>query len=245
MLATVGTVAGSPPTYYKLESGRFAEYRREMVIRLSIVVPPLLAGSLYLAWHFDRERGLFGLISIAALICWDLYRQFKDQRNKWESLVFEFRAGKLMRRMDKYPVLELVPNEVTAIRESPRGLTIDANNRPKRLFVSKRLSNYEMFRGQVVAWASTAQVIGPHPSSWDYVRNVSEVLACAWIFGGPLYLMYTSHQAVILPLGIVLLFSTLAMILYFRNSPNLPISAQKSIWLLLLLPIFAMLVHLR
>jgi len=35
-------------------------------------------------------------------------------------------------------------------------------------------------------------------------------------------------------------FSMLAMLLYVRNSPHMPIRAQKSIWFLLLLPILAM-----
>src|SRR5713101_3332939 len=113
MSPTAETTPGFPSAFYKFEPSRFAEYRRELVIRLSIVVPLMLAGLLYLAWHFDKERSFFRLIFIPVLIGWLLYRQFKDERNKWESLVFEFRDSKLIRRLDKYAVLELVPNEVT------------------------------------------------------------------------------------------------------------------------------------
>jgi hypothetical protein len=204
----------------------------------------MLAGWLYLAWHFDRERSFFRLVFIPVLLGWVLYRQFKEERNKWESLVLELRDGKLIRRLNKYPVLELMPNEVTAILESPRGMLIKTNNHLKRLFLSNRLSNYDAFRCQLISWAPAAKVTVWRPSSWNYVRNVIEVSACAFIFGGPLYLMYTSRPAVIFPLGIVLSLSMLAMILYVRNSPHVPTRAQKGLWVLLLLPILAVLVRL-
>jgi len=106
MSPTAETTASFPPTFYKLEPGRLPEYRRELVIRLSIVVPLLLAVFLYLAWHFDRERSFFRLVFIPALNCWFFYRKFKDERNEWESLGFEFREGKLIRRLDEYPVVD-------------------------------------------------------------------------------------------------------------------------------------------
>jgi len=204
MSPTAEITAGFPPTLYRLDPSRFAEHRRKLVIRPSIAVAPMLAGLLYLAWHFDREKSYFQLVFIPALICWFLYRQFKDERSKWESLVFEFRDGKLIRRLDKYPVLELVPNEVTAILESPRGIVIETNNHIKRLFLSNRLSDYGTFRSQLISWVPAAKVAVWHPSPWKYVRNVTEVLAGAWTFGGPLYLMYTSRHSVILPLGFAL-----------------------------------------
>jgi hypothetical protein len=246
MSHTAEIAAGFPPTsFYKLDPGRFAEYRRKLVIRLSIVVPPLLAGLSYLAWHFDKERSYFRLALIPALIGWITYRQlFKDKRREWESLVLEFREGKLIRRLDKYPVLELVPSEVSEILESPRGIIIRTSNRQRGLFLSNRLLNYDAFRSQLISWAPAARVAVWHPVLWNYLRNFSEVLACVCVFGGPLYLMYTSRQALILPLGIALSLSMLAMILYVRNSPHIPVRAQKGLLILLLLPILAMLIRL-
>src|SRR5579859_462417 len=236
--------AGFPPTSYKLEPGRYAEFRRELVIRLSVVVPFLLAGFFYLAWHFDKDRSLFRLVFIPILMGSIIYRQFKDERNKWESLTFQFRDGKLIRKMDKYPLQELVPNEVTAILESPRGITVKTNNRLKSLFLSTRLSNYGVFRNQLISWAPAIEVTVWHPTSWNYVRNFLEILACAWTFGGPLYLMYTSRHAAILPLGIALSLSMLALILYVRKSPQIPIRTQKFLCILPLLPLLATLSRL-
>lgn len=70
------------------------------------------------------------------------------------------------------------------------------------------------------------------------------VLACAWVFGGPLYLMYTQQRALVLPLGIALTLSMLAMILYIRKSPHMPIRAQRWMWLLMLLPILVIMSRL-
>ena len=244
MSPTAETATGFPPTFYKLDPGRFAEYRRELVIRLSVVGTVILLGPLYLAWHFGRERSPFSLVFIPVLIAWLFYRQFKDERNKWQSLVLEFRDGKLLQRLDNYPVVELVPNEVKKILESPRGIIIVTNNRLKRLILSNRLSNYDAFRTQLISWAPAVKAAVWHRFSWDYILNFCGVLASLCVFGGPLYLMYTSRHAVILPLGIALSLSMLAMILYVRNSPSIPTRERKRLWFLVLLPIFAMLVRL-
>lgn len=245
MFRAAETTGSRPPTTYRLETSRFAEYRRELLIRMGVVVPLLLAGLLYLAWQLDKERSLFRLVYIPVLIGWILSRQFKDQRDKWETLVLEFQDGKLIRRLDGYPVLELLPGDVKAIREFTHGIIIETNSRLTKLFISNRLSNYQAFRTQLNSWAPSARLAVWSASSWDYLRNVSEVLICACIFGGPLYLTYTSRQTLIVPLGIVLSVSMLAFILYFRNSPNIAISSRKGLWFLLLLPILAMYMRLR
>jgi len=242
MLPPSDNTATSPPTTYKLAFESYAEFRRALVIRLGIVIPLLLAGFVYLDWHFvgREESPLFRLVFIVVLLGWLSYRQFRQQRNNWRSLEFDFRDGKLVRRLDKYPPFEFLPGEVSAIIESPKGITIKTNNRLRTLFISNRLSNYESFRIQLASWAPEAPVTKWTLSFWNYVRNICELLACAWVFGGPLYLMYTQRRAAILPLGIVLTFSMLAMLLYVRNSPHMPIRAQKGMWFLLLLPILAM-----
>jgi cytochrome bd-type quinol oxidase subunit 1 len=238
------TAPALQPTAYKLEPSRFAEYRRGMFIRLGIVIPVVTAGLLYLMWRFDKERDAFRLIFIPALVAWIVYRQFKDQRRNWQTLVFEFRDGKFIRRLDKYPTVELVPGEVTAILESPRGITIETNERVKRLFLSNKLSDYEGLRSRLLSWAPTVKVTSWRRSYWDYVRDFSEVLACLCVFGGPLYLMFTSFRAVILPLGLILSLAMLGMILHVRNSPDIPTRTKKLLWILLLLPILPMLLRL-
>jgi hypothetical protein len=45
-------------------------------------------------------------------------------------------------------------------------------------------------------------------------------------------------------LGIALSLSMLTLILYVRKSPQIPIREQKSLWILLLLPILATLFRL-
>ena len=239
-MSTNGNSTASLPSAYKLDPAGYSEFRKSLAIRLSILIPLFLIGFVYLLWHFDRPRSIVRLVFIPVLICWIAYRQFKDQHRNWESLLFNFQNGKLVRTLDKYPSLELMPNEVTAIVESPKGITIKTNNRLRTLFISNRLSNYESFRGQLLSWAPEAPVTKSAPSFWNYVRSICELLACLLVFGGPLYLMFTQRQAVILPLGIVLTLSMLAMLLYLRKSPNMPKQAQKGMWLLLLLPILAM-----
>jgi hypothetical protein len=230
------------PTVYKLEPSGFAVYRRELFIRLGIVILLVSAGWFYLMWHFDKERGAF--VFLPLLTAWVVYRQFKDQRRNWQRLVIEFQDGKLIRRLDKYPTVELVPSEVTAIVESPRGIMVETNERLKRIFLSNRLSDYEGLRGRLLSWAPTAAVTSWRRSYWDSVRAFSEFLAGFFVFGGPLYLMYTSDRAVILPLGLILSLAMLGMILYVRNSPAIPTRTKKCLWILLLLPIVPMLFRL-
>jgi hypothetical protein len=232
------------PTVYKLEPSRFAEYHRELAIRLGIVMPLVAAGFLYLAWHFDKRRITFLLVLIPILTVQTVYRRFKDEGDKWKSLVFEFRDGKLIRRLDKYPTVELAPSEVTAILESPQGIIVKTNKRSKVVFLSNKLVDYEMLRSRLLSWAPTVRVTGWRRSYWDYTRSLIEVLVCLCLFGGPLYLMYAPQHAIILPLGVVLSLAMLGMILHVRNSPQIPTSRKKGLWILVLLPIFAMLVRL-
>jgi hypothetical protein len=122
------------PSLYKLKPSRFAEYRRGLLIRLGIAIPLLSAGLFYLMWHFDKERSAFRFLFVPVFIVWLVYRLLKDQERNWQNLAFEFQDGKLVRKLDKYPTVELVPSEVTAIVESPRGITVETNERPKKLF---------------------------------------------------------------------------------------------------------------
>ncbi len=232
------------PTVYKLEPSHYAAYRRELFVRLGIVTPLVSAGLFYLMWQFDRERSTFRFIFIPVLIAWVAYRQFKEQRSNWHNLVFEFQGGKLIRRLDKYPTVELAPKEVTAIIESPRGITAETNERLKKLFLSNRLSDYEGLRSRLLSWAPTIKLTSWRRSYWGNIRNLSEILACLCVFGGPLYLMYTTHRAAVLPLGLILSLAMLGMILYVRNSPAIPIRTKKGVWILLLLPVLVMLFRL-
>ena len=146
--------------------------------------------------------------------------------------------------MHKYPILELAPNEVTAIVESPKGITIQTQNRLRTLFVSKHLLNFAEFRCRLASWNPSVQITDQVSNLSNYLRVVCEWSVCVSVFGGPLYLLLTPHREIALPVGIVLFFSTLAVILYLRNSPQMPFTVQKRLWILLLLPVLAMLSRL-
>jgi len=241
--------AGTAPTLqqpatYKLDPSRFAGYRRELFIRMGVAIPLIGLGLFYLTWHFNRERSAFNFIFIPVLMVWLVYRQFRDQRRNWQSLVFEFHDGKLIRRLDKYPTVELVPSEVTSILESPRGIVVETNERLKKLFISRNVSDYEGLRSRLLSWAPTVSVTSSRGSYWGNIRNFGEALACLCVFGGPLYLMYTSRRAVILPLGVLLSLAMLGMILYVRKSPAIPTRTKRGLWILLLLPVLGTLLRL-
>jgi hypothetical protein len=244
MLFDPDTAPPLQPTVYRLEPSGLAEYRGKLAIRLGIVIPLVSAGLFYLMWHFDRERSAFRFIFIPILIAWLAYRQFKEQQSNWRNLAFEFQDGKLIRRLDKYPTVGLMPSQVTAIIESPRGIIVETNERVKKLFLSNRLSDYAALRSRLLLWAPTVKVTSWERSKWGYIRDLSEVLACLCVFVGPLYLMYTPYRAVILPLGLILSLAMLGMILYVRNSPAIPTRAKKGLWILLLLPILTTLFRL-
>jgi hypothetical protein len=239
-----GNGAASLLDSYKLEPSGYAEFRRSLIRRLAIADFLVVGGIALLFWRFDRTwADLSGFLVALVTTFWVAYRQLKEQRRNWSSLEFYFRDGKLARNLDKYPVMEFTPNEVTAITESPKGLTVKTNSRIRTMFISRSLSNYDSFRHRLASWAPATPISGRARSPWDYLLYALELLACAWVFGGPLCLLWTSRREVIIPLGIALLLSMLAMILYVRNSPSIPISSQKRLWFLLLLPALGMLVH--
>jgi hypothetical protein len=237
MMSAGGDGAASLPSAYKLDPAGYSAFRKSLVIRLSILIPLLLIGFTCLLWYFDTPRFIFRLVFIPILICWIVYRQFKQQQRSWESMEFDFRDGKLMRSLDKYPPLEFMPNEITAIVEYSKGIAVKTNDRRRTVFVSRRLSDIDLYRLQLESWAPAAPATKWAPSAGHYVRAVCELVACAWAFGGPLYLMYTQQRALILPMGIALTLSMLGIILYIRNSPHMPVRAQIGMWLLMFLPI--------
>jgi hypothetical protein len=233
------------PRAYKLDPSRWAEYRQGLLIRLGVVIPIVSAGSFYLMRYFEGKRDAFQFFFILGVVmAWFVYRQVNRQRRNWRSLAFEFHDGKLIRRLDEYPTVELVPSDVSAILESPRGIIVETNDRLKKVFLSNKLTDYDGLRSRLLSWAPTVKIIGWRRSSWGSIRDFSEVLASLFVFLGPLYLMHTSHRSVILPLGLILSFAALGMILYVRNSPAIPTRSKKSLWLLLLLPILPMLSRL-
>lgn len=238
--------ASRPPTVYKLEPARFAQERRELVIRLATVVPFVLAGILFLEWHFDKERDPFTLLVFPILLSLALvYAQLREARKNWQFLAFEFRDDKLIRSLEKYPVVELVPSDVKGFLESPRGIHVETYNRHKRIFLSNKLSDYDELRNRLRSWAPAAMVTEWRPLSFGAkVLSALGVLACLCVFAGPLYLMYTTRREDILPLGIVFTLAMLGMILYVRNSPAIPVHRKMFLWLLLLLPILTILVRL-
>jgi len=152
-MSAIGNGATSLPSGYKLDPAGYPAFRKNLIIRLSILIPLLLIGFTYLLWHFDHPSSNVRLVFIPVLICWIAYRQFKEQQRNWESLEFDFRDGKLVRGLDKYPPLELMPNEVTAIVEYPKGIAVKTNKRRRTVFVSNRLSNFDSFRRQLEAVA--------------------------------------------------------------------------------------------
>lgn len=237
MLPGPDGVAVSPPDSYRLDPTRFAEFRRRIITQTGIALALIIVALFTLLWRFgQRSADIPGLVVGFVVAPWAFYRQVEAQRRNWNSFQLVFRDGKLVRIMDGYPPVELAPNEIKAIVESPRGIEVRPDNRLRLIFASSSLSNYDSFRQRLASWASHAPISEKIRSPRDYLRNGLEWLACAWVFGGPLYLLSTNHREAIFPLGIVLSLSMLAMILYVRNSPNLPISVRGKMWFLLLLP---------
>jgi hypothetical protein len=224
---------------YRLNPARFAKVRRRMITGLAVVAPLLLAGVWYLDARLDKGRKFFHFVGMPAIVGWVTYRQFQRERKKWDSLVLEFRNDKLIRTLPDFPVLEIAPSDVTTIVESSAGIWIRTNSRRKALAVSRDLLDYDDFRSRLAAWAPMAKVVQPSPSSRTFIMGIVSVLWCVLIFGGPLYLMYTPHHELILPLGVGLCIGMVGTIWYYHRSTDMPTSFQKRSWILLLLPLIA------
>jgi hypothetical protein len=224
---------------YRLEPARFARVRRRMITGLVVVVPLLLAAVWYLDARLDKRRDLFDFVGLPAIVGWVSYRQIQRARKKWTSLVLELRSDRLIRTLPDFPVLEIAPSDVTTMVESSRGIIVRTDSRRKTLAVSTDLLEYDDFRNRLAAWAPMAKVVRASRSSRTYIMTIASVLWCVLIFGGPLYLIYTPHHALILPLGTAIFIGMAAAILYYQDSPEMPTSFRKTSWILLLLPLFA------
>jgi hypothetical protein len=228
---------------YQLDPERFAGARRSMIIRIAVAVPLVLAVIWYMDGRAKPGRDLFDLVALPAIIAWTTYRSIQRESEKWNSMSLEFRDGMLVRRLKDFPPLEIAPNEVTKIVEAARGITIRTNSRPKFLYVNRELLDYEDFRNRLAVWAVSAEVVLATPSAVSIIKSVASMPICIALFGGPLYLIYTPYPRLILPLGLVLVIGFVAMILYYQRSPNVPTSFRRTSWILVALPLFAMIVR--
>lgn len=244
VVANVENPAVPQSRSYRLEPARFAGLRRRMIIGVAIVGPLMLAGIWYLDGRFESKHRLFDFVFLPLMLVWVSYRSIQRERRKWDALVLELSDACLIRRLPDFPPLDMVPNAVTTIVESSRGINIQTNSRLKTLFVSNGLLDYDDFRSRLAAWAPTARVVQATPSVRASITAVASVLWCILMFGGPLYLMYTPYRELVLPLGIGLVIGLVATILYYQGSPNMPSSAKYGLWVLLLLPLLAIITRL-
>jgi hypothetical protein len=229
---------------YALDPTQFAALRRRVTIAIATAGPLMIAGVWYLDGRVSPRRDLFDFVFLPLIAAWAAYRQIQREREKWTSLVLELRGDCLIRTLPGFPTLEIRATEVTEIIESARGILIRTESRMKCLFVNRSLLGYEDFRAKLTQWAPGTRMIQAVPSFLGPIKNAGEVLACFLLFGGPLYLMYTPHRVVILPFGIALMISFIVMILYYQRSPNMPSSFRKSAWVLVALPLLAMITRL-
>lgn len=157
-----------------------------------------------------------------------------------DALTLEFSHGNLVRALPNFDPLEIAPREVTRIVESTRGITIETNSLFKVLFVDRGLADYDDFRSKLALWASQAHGPSSTPSILAVIKKVASYLVCVIFGAGPLYLMYTTETKLVLPLCIVLTAAFAAMIGYCQRSPYFPISLRRRAWILLAMPLLAL-----
>ncbi|MGE5322686.1 MAG: hypothetical protein ACM3SW_07485 [Actinomycetota bacterium] len=227
---------------YRLDPQGFDEVRRRILIVLGPLAPLLVA----CVWYFDGrvqpDRSLFDFVLLPLILVWTSYRSVRRARRGWESLRLELRTDKLIRKRQGYPDLELAPDDVTRIVESPTGIVLETGSRFKRLFISKRLLDYEDFRANLIAWAPAGKMAPAERSILKWILSAVSVLGLMCLFAlGPLYLTGTSHRELVVPLGIALCLANLAVILVLMlRSPEMPTSFRYTAWILPALPLLAM-----
>jgi len=231
---------------YRLDPRGFDEVRRRMLILLGALAPLVIA----VVWYFDGrlhpDRAFFDFVGIPIIVVWTTYSSVRRARKNWELLRLELRTDKLICKRPGYPDLELAPEDVTRIAESPKGMVIETKSQFKRLFISKRLLDYEDFRANLTAWTPLVSIVPAARSIRAWVFSVASILGCMCLFGlGPIYLIGTPHRELVVPLGIALCLANVAMILLFMlRSPEMPTSFRYTAWILPALPLLAMFVRL-
>src|SRR5437660_6965481 len=170
-----------------------------MLARLALAGPLFMGGIWYFDKYFRAQRDRFDFIFLPLIFVYVSYRVIAMEKEKWDSIVLDFCSDRLLRRLPHYPDLEVRREEVTTIRESSRGLTIKTISRPKALFVSSGLADYDDFRNRLFAWVPMAKVVASRDSSASNCLTVLFCFALAFgLFGTPLYVMHTTHRALII-----------------------------------------------
>jgi hypothetical protein len=107
------------PCIYQLDPTRFAGLRRSMILRMAILGALIVAG----VWYMDGRVVVFDFVGVPAILASVVYNSLRRERKNWNTLVLEFSAERLIRRLPDFPPLEIAPTEVTKIVESTRGVT--------------------------------------------------------------------------------------------------------------------------
>ena len=125
------------PRIYQMDPAGFAKFRRSTIVRSAIFTPLMIACIWYLDGRSTPRRDSFDFVGVPAILAWTIYRSIQREREKWDTLLLEFRGDVLVRKLPDFPPLGITPSEVTKIVESTHGITIKTSSRQKFLLVRR------------------------------------------------------------------------------------------------------------
>jgi hypothetical protein len=160
-------------TYHLPPEGYMAT--RNKVLKLSIVASagPILF-ALFLAykmfgqtWHRNSIASLLSTVIFVLIIfgatALGLRKGMKRGQESWDS--FELVVGEdfVLRRKKDFPDLEIQRHEVTRIRESANGLSVETKLRDRAIGIPRALTDYEAARERLCRWMPLVHV---QPLGW-------------------------------------------------------------------------------
>jgi len=227
-----------PTRVYSLDPAAFSSFRTRFLKQRAILLfAVVMLGVLVFAVTAEGLRNnfpwfLLGLMTItlalATGIVSGLVKGLRREKEAWSSFSLTVGEDFIARRITGYPELELSANQISAINESPEGITIVGPTRDHSIFINRALEDFEEVRSHLAAWTPVA----PVPLSRLRVGKAMMLsIPLAFVFGFAIFII-SDNPTVQVATGVPLLVALSACAFIAIRSKQLPDKTRRSMILI-------------
>jgi hypothetical protein len=226
---------------YRFAPEGFEAVRKRLIVLQSITFLGILG--LFVGMDFksaDRDwlqGSLFSLLPhilpitfAGAVLVYAFQRAMRKQRENW--LAYELLVGEdfVIRRMPGLSEMEIRREEVTAIRQSAQGLTLETSSRQRTLGVPSTLEEFDEVHARVSEWMAPTEV---RRAGWKSAPNLLHGVIVVEM--GLFVVFFLSTRSwVLVTSGAPLFGGLIWCFVLLRRSTQLAPKMKRTMWITLL-----------
>ena len=173
---------------------------------------------------------LLPITLVVGLLVYSFRRGMRKQRENW--LAYELLVGEdfVIRRMPGLSEMEIRREEITAIRQSAEGLSIETSSRRRTLGLPSTLEEFDEVRARLSEWMTPTEL---RRARWN---NSSHLLYGAIIAELVLFIIFflSTQSWLLVCSGAPLLLGLVVCLVVLQRSAQLAPKMKRNVWLMLL-----------